>query len=79
MKILDRYIIKKFLSTFFSSLNQSWYESFKPEITQHPNMEKEGEMLIYEYLFRESLSKSLKVWIDRTIGSICGFHLINEE
>ncbi|MHA1974518.1 MAG: GNAT family N-acetyltransferase [Candidatus Hodarchaeales archaeon] len=63
---------------FFSSLPAptTWYDCFRPKIDQEPNAEFDGEMQIYEYYFQEG-DRSLKVWIDRTIGLISGFHLEN--
>ncbi len=76
---IPQIITNPFICKAFPSLKESWYELFKPNITQHPDIEKEGEMLIYEYLFQENSSKSLKIFIDRTIGGICGFHLITDD
>ncbi|MHA2215188.1 MAG: GNAT family N-acetyltransferase [Candidatus Hodarchaeales archaeon] len=76
---IPQIITNPFIHKVFPSLSESWYKSFRPNITQHPDTEKEGEMLIYEYKFQENTSKSLTVWIDRTIGRICGFHLINDD
>jgi ribosomal protein S18 acetylase RimI-like enzyme len=76
---IPQIITNPFIRKVFPSLSKSWYKSFKPNITQDPDTEKEGEMLIYEYKFQENTSKSLTVWIDRTIGRICGFHLINAD
>ncbi|MHA1227684.1 MAG: GNAT family N-acetyltransferase, partial [Candidatus Hodarchaeales archaeon] len=61
---------------FFTSLSGSktWYECFKPAIDQEPNLELDNKMQIYEYYFEDE-EKSLRVWIDRTIGWISGFHL----
>jgi len=64
-----------YFTEFFTHLERSWYEAFKPIINQEPNYEYEEQMLRYEYYFEEG-SHSLKTWIDRSIGSICGFHLI---
>ncbi len=64
-----------YFTEFFTNLDRSWYEAFKPVIDQEPNNEYEEQMLCYEYYFEEG-SQSLKVWIDRSIGSICGFHII---
>ncbi|MHA2329921.1 MAG: GNAT family N-acetyltransferase, partial [Candidatus Hodarchaeales archaeon] len=61
---------------FFST--NSWYEIFKPVITQEPNLEFDEKMSIYEYHFSADEKNSLTVWIDQTIGRICGFHKRSE-
>ena len=63
---------------FFSEVTSSWYDCFKPVITQEPDNESLGEMFHYEYFFEEG-KNSLRVWIDRTIGRINGFHLITDD
>lgn len=59
----------------FSNFN--WFNIYKPIITQEPNLEFEEEMGIYEYYFEMNEKESLKVWIDRTVGYISGFHIKN--
>jgi ribosomal protein S18 acetylase RimI-like enzyme len=59
---------------FFRNLKSTWYSAFKPVITQEPNLEFDEKMGIYEYFFEEN-SQSLRVWVDRIIGKISGFHL----
>ncbi len=67
-----------FFQEFFASLETTWYDAFKPVITQKPNRDFEEKMQVYEYYFEEN-SNSLRVWIDRTVGKISGFHLITEK
>ncbi|MHA1953063.1 MAG: GNAT family N-acetyltransferase, partial [Candidatus Heimdallarchaeaceae archaeon] len=57
----------------------SWYDIFKPVINQEQDNEMDNKMLIYEYYFETEKGESLKVWIDRTIGRICGFHFKYKE
>lgn len=66
------------VQTFFQNLKSNWYSVFKPVITLEPNLEFEEKMAVYEYLFEEA-NQSLKVWVDRTIGKINGFHLKTPE
>ena len=72
---IPQILTNKYFQDFFSSLKNNWYDAFKPNITQKPDDTKDGEMDVYVYKFQDSSSKYLKVWIDRTIGSISGFHL----
>ena len=62
---------------FFSQ--NSWYDVFKPLINQEQDDELDDEMLIYKYYFETEEGESLKVWIDRTIGKISGFHFKYKE
>ena len=59
--------------------NYIWYKIYKPIITQEPNLEFEEEMGIYEYYFEMNEKESLKVWVDRTVGYISGFHKKTEK
>ncbi len=59
---------------FFTTLKSTWYNAYKPVITQEPNLEFDDKMGIYEYFFEEN-SQSLRVWVDRIAGKISGFHL----
>ncbi|MHA1865713.1 MAG: GNAT family N-acetyltransferase [Candidatus Heimdallarchaeaceae archaeon] len=58
----------------------SWYDSFKPHISQEQDKEFIEKMKIYEYKFKnEKEDFELTTWIDRTIGYISGFHLKHEK
>ncbi|MBD3190572.1 MAG: GNAT family N-acetyltransferase [Candidatus Heimdallarchaeota archaeon] len=57
----------------------SWYDTFQPKITQEQDEEFDEKMAIYEYYFKFDEYSSLKVWIDRTVGWISGFHYITEQ
>jgi GNAT superfamily N-acetyltransferase len=56
-----------------------WYDLFKPEINQLQNAEQDDGMPVYEYLFSADEKNSLRVFVDRSIGSISGFVLQSED
>ncbi|NPD88807.1 MAG: GNAT family N-acetyltransferase [Asgard group archaeon] len=67
-QILNYSLFREFFSIY------SWYDIFKPVINQEQNNELDNEMHIYEYYFETEEGESLRVWIDRSIGRISGFH-----
>ncbi|MHA1687328.1 MAG: GNAT family N-acetyltransferase, partial [Candidatus Heimdallarchaeaceae archaeon] len=56
-----------------------WYDVFRPVINQAMDDERQDGMLIYEYYFEADKDNFIKVWIDRTIGKIAGFHFKHKE
>ncbi len=50
-----------------------WYDSFKREITQAPDDNKEGKIGIYKYHFQGQNGDALEVIIDREAKGICAF------
>ena len=75
---IPQIITYEFFNQFFSKVTKSWYDCFKPVITQEPNNELDEKMLRYEYSFEDE-NQSLNVWIDRTIGRINGFHMVTDD
>lgn len=66
-----------FFKQFFAG--NDWYEMFTPIIDQEENREYKGEMDVYTYHFYKDKTNSLEVIIDRTVGRISGFHLVQEN
>lgn len=68
-QILNFPLFKDFFATY------SWYDNFKPNITQTEDDLFDDKMTIYEYYFEANKDNFLKVIIDRSVGKISGFHL----
>lgn len=78
---LENYLPQILVYPLFQEMFEkySWYDSFKPVINQIPDEEFDEKMAIYKYDFVMDEENSLEVWIDRSIGCICGFHKKTES
>lgn len=74
-QILNFPIFQEFFSENY------WYDVFKPNLTQEPDLEFADKMAIYEYNFEKNNKESIRIWVDRSVARISGFRIrtLNED